>query len=515
MPARRQLRALFVTLIIGRAVLPPLPIAAQLRRFAWNGFAGNAQHAAVAGVAAQPLSRIRWQMPVDLNPQYTSGGALLIHYGSPLISKRNTVIVPVKVGATDGFQVEGRDGNDGTLLWTLSTDYRLPPHDWVPSFSPTLARSWKLWIPGAGGSVYLRTHVDRAAYARIRQVVFYGTDAFDADPDSYRSHVYINTPITADKHGNIFFGFQVTGPTPLNLQSGIARISHIRRGRWVAATTAAGDAQITKVAHNSAPALSNDHRTLYVAVNSGDGSGAGAGYLLALDSRTLATIATVRLKDPHSGGDAVLHDDGTASPTVAPDGDVYFGVVENPFGSNNGRGWLLHFDALLQPKGVPGAFGWDDTASIVPASMVPSYQATSSYFLMTKYNNYAGVGGDGVNRIAVLDPNDQMIDPHSGTPVMREILTVAGPTPDDELRPDFPNAVREWCINAAAVDPITGSIIANNEDGVLYRWDLTTATLSESLVLTPGIGAAYTPTVIGGDGTVYAINNGTLFAVGR
>jgi hypothetical protein len=33
--------------------------------------------------------------------------------------------------------------------------------------------------------------------------------------------------------------------------------------------------------------------------------------------------------------------------------------------------------------------------------------------------------------------------------------------------------------------------------------------------LTSGIGEAYTPTVVGPDGTVYAINNATLFAVGR
>ena len=39
-------------------------------------------------------------------------------------------------------------------------------------------------------------------------------------------------------------------------------------------------------------------------------------------------------------------------------------------GSNHVRGWLLHFDAGLQPRGAPGAFGWDDTASIVPASIV-------------------------------------------------------------------------------------------------------------------------------------------------
>jgi len=321
-------------------------------------------------------------------------------------------------------------------------------------------------------------------------------------------------PLTVGADGAVYFGFQVTGPTPLGLQSGVARVADDGTGTWVAAATAAGDPAITKVAHNSAPALSNDGSTLYVAVTDGNGFGDGAGYLLALDSQTLATVATRRLKDPVTTLDALVHDDGTASPTVGPDGDVYFGVLERPFASHHARGWMLHFDAALQPAGVPGGFGWDDTASIVPASMVPGYAGASSYLLFVKYDDYAQVGGDGVNRLAVLDPNDQMLDPISGAPVMREVLTVVGPTPDQELIALWPNAVREWCINTGVVDPLTGSILANNEDGKLYRWSMTTGTLVESIVLTPGLGQAYTPTLIGADGTVYAINDATLFAVG-
>src|SRR5437762_1175111 len=77
-----------------------------------------------------------------------------------------------------------------------------------------------------------------------------------------------------------------------------------------------------------------------------------------------------------------------------------------------------------------------------------------------------------------------------------------------------PQAVREWCINTALVDPFTHSVLAGSEDGVLYRWSLATNSFSESITLTPGIGEAYTPTVSGPDGQVYAINNATLFAVG-
>jgi hypothetical protein len=173
---------------------------------------------------------------------------------------------------------------------------------------------------------------------------------------------------------------------------------------------------------------------------------------------------------------------------------------------------MLHFSPDLQTTKTPGGFGWDDTPSIVPASAVASYAGTSPYLLLTKYNDYAGAGGTGLNRMAILDPNATMIDPISGATVMDEVLTVAGPTPDEDF-PNHPLAVREWCINTAAVDPQTRAAFVNNEDGKLYRWDLTTGALTDPVVLTAGIGEAYTPTIIGPDGTVYAINNATLFAV--
>jgi len=187
-------------------------------------------------------------------------------------------------------------------------------------------------------------------------------------------------------------------------------------------------------------------------------------------------------------------------------------VLEASFPDHNARGWLLHFDANLGGGKIPGSFGWDDTASIVPASMVPSYTGSSSYLLATKYNNYIGIGsGDGKNRMAVLDPHAGQTDFISPVIVMKEVLTVLGVTPESPGS----SAVKEWCVNTVAVDPLTHSILVNSEDGYLYRWDLHTNALTQKIQLTGGLGEAYTPTAIGADGAVYAVNKAVLFSIAR
>jgi hypothetical protein len=480
----------------------------------WSVLGHDPQHTAISRFTANPLNRIEWQTPMDLDPQY-SGNELFIHYGSPLVTRANTVVIPVKTGAWGGFQVEGHCSTTGSLVWTQPTDYILPAHDWTPSCGIALSPKNRLYFPGAGGTVYYRDAPD-AATSGTGQIAFYGMANYLADPATYQANVQINTPITADRYGDIFFGFQVSGTTEAGLQSGIARIDTSGSGTWISANAAASgtDPNIVKVVMNCAPALSNDHKTLYIAVSQGTWSG---GYLVSLDSRTLAPIAHVRLKDVHyPGNDAYLVDDGTASPTVGPDGDVFLGVLENPSLSNHDRGWMLHFDSTLTICKPAGAFGWDDTPSIVPATAVPLYTGTSAYLLLTKYNNYAdpGIGGNGVNKVAVLDPDATETDPISGATVMNEVITIAGVTPDTPFLSSDPNAVKEWCINSAVIDPSTKCAIVNSEDGKVYRWDFTTNTFTQSVVLTAGIGEAYTPSLVGPDGTVYVINNATIFAVG-
>jgi hypothetical protein len=85
---------------------------------------------------------------------------------------------------------------------------------------------------------------------------------------------------------------------------------------------------------------------------------------------------------------------------------------------------------------------------------------------------------------------------------------------DADEQAAYPGAVHEWCDNSAVVDPATDSVLVNSEDGNLYRWNLGSNSLTQSVNITNGLGEAYTPTEIGPDGTVYAINNATLWAVG-
>ncbi len=77
---------------------------------AWPSQSHDAQHTGTSSVRSQPIHKIRWQLPV-------------IHYGSPLVTRENTVIVPVKTGAFDGYRVEAHSGTDGALKWMLDSDY--------------------------------------------------------------------------------------------------------------------------------------------------------------------------------------------------------------------------------------------------------------------------------------------------------------------------------------------------------------------------------------------------------
>jgi hypothetical protein len=487
----------------------------------WNNFGGNPQHTGVSAVEAQPMNGVIWKISIDTQPWGAE------HYGEPVFTPADTVIVPVKTGWTANYVMEGVNHSDGSVIWSASSDYTQPPnYDWLPPFQAVYDPvNDRAYFTGNGGTIYYISHPDNPGSSNPTptQVAFYGISNYNSNPSAYNSSIYIDSPLTVDSSGNLFFGFTETGTNPSGItQGGIARIGADGTGTYVLAGTAAGSgSNVDEAALGSAPALSNDGTILYAALN--QISNSNNGYLVGLNSTTLAPMDSVQLLDPASGNAAGVIVESTAGPMVAPDGTVFLGVFGSPY--NGSRGFLLHFSGNLSTEYTSGAFGWDDTPSIIPTSMVPSYQGTSKYLILSKYNNYvaaevgAYLGGNGLNQIAILDPYSSQLDPNydynPNLQVMKQVLTLPSPTPDTQYTGSgFLDAVREWCTNGTAVDPASDSVFINNEDGYAYRWNLSNNTITQAVEITDGIGEPYTPTAIGPDGTIYAINGGTLFALG-
>src|SRR5271165_3207307 len=109
-------------LMLGMSVCAAMLDPNALAQAAWLTHSHDEQHSALSTVESQSLRTILWQTPVDLSPP---DGEIFIHYGSPLVTAANTVIVPVKTGA-NSFRVEAHNGATGGLLWTEKTGYQAP-----------------------------------------------------------------------------------------------------------------------------------------------------------------------------------------------------------------------------------------------------------------------------------------------------------------------------------------------------------------------------------------------------
>ena len=210
-------------------------------------------------------------------------------------------------------------------------------------------------------------------------------------------------------------------------------------------------------------------------------------------------------------------DDGTASPTVAPDGSVVFGTYTR---YNWAQGHLMKFSSTGQFQGAY-PFGWDITPGI--------YSHGGTYSIVTKDNHY----GEDVGSYCDVEqfcPGDRTAT-HPNYPEAY-FITQLSPTMSVEWQwqntnsqsctrnangsvtcvSDHPNGF-EWCVNGMAIAG-DGTVFANSEDGNTYAI-LQGGVLRDNLFQQLAVGAAYTPASIGSDGKIYSQNAGHLFVLGN
>ncbi len=196
-------------------------------------FAGitPAAHTANYPVAAQRLSSTHWSTWNDL---ITTGGSA--HYGQPLVTASNTVIVPIRVN-NNTFRIGAFDGPTGRLKYTMTNDFvQISYSGWTATYQPVLASpggTLTLCYPGPGGTVYYVQNPDSDTPAAPVQVCFYtNMTGYASNAAAYKAAIYIDTPLTPDTNGNIFFGFRVSGTAPAPISStssGFARLDKFRK----------------------------------------------------------------------------------------------------------------------------------------------------------------------------------------------------------------------------------------------------------------------------------------------
>ncbi len=457
-------------------------------------------------------------------------------------------------------------------VWSFTSDWKPIPYSfdadgpaWEPVFHPAMTDG-VLYIPGAGGSVY---KVSKQTGNVLSHIQPFGSD----------SSTFTIGPLTIDHFGNLVYQvvkFDLSGGDPYAVDvvnSWLVKVwsnGTVQKATWASLTPNAphGTDQCPGTFDTSqlpfppspnavaptvqcgsqrplsglAPAVGPDG-TIYV------GSAAHfterASYLVAVNANLTpkwATSLKERFNDgcnvlvppngtpggcrtgAHTGvdpatnrlGSGRLYDDSTASPVVAPDGSIFYGVYTR---YNFAQGHLMHFSANGQILGSY-LFGWDTTPS--------TWSHNGTYSVIMKENHYSDVGSY-CNDDTICPP-----DRSATTPNDPEIyfLTQLSPSLHPEWQwqnanplsctrqpnghvtcvNDHPNGF-EFCDNASVVDR-NGVSYVNSEDGNVYVVRQG-GTLKDHLFLNLAIGAAYTPSTMTSDGKIFTQNDGVLFVVGN
>jgi len=563
-----------VTLAAALAVAALGANSAHPQTAAWPQWGQNPQHTGFLPVPGQSLQgKLSDQIfdPFTSQEQAESTGALLMHYQVPLVNGNNNVFMMFKTGTyvpcippgsgkpfpcgpndwnTEVWNETDLQWQNGQLVpvWNFASDWTPVPNDytlggWEPLFQPVLASTY-VYVPGGGGTIY---QLDQLTGAVLQQINPFGTTE---DPTKF-----VSGGLTADNQGNIYYNvMQVVLAWPWDsdvVNSWIVKVAATGSVTTATYTSLLPSAPTTclgnfpqsalpwppsanavppsipcgtqRPALNVAPAISADGSTLYT-VSRAHFRGR-ASYLLALNTADLSLLWSTSMLgifddgcnvllppdgqpngcsiygatglDPTQNipGPGIVSDQASASPMVAPDASILFGVDD---GYNYGRGHLLKFD----PSGTLQAsytFGWDTTPAIFPNNGTYSVILKDNHYDNGSYCNnptWCPKAPPGPYYITQLDSN----------------LIPQWQFQDTTINHNHPDGY-EWCANAAAVD-MNGIVYADNEDGYLYAVNQRGA-LQQKIFLERAISAGYTPTSIGGDGTIYTENGGHFIAVGN
>ncbi len=538
----------------------------------WPQWGRGPQHTGASPVVAQPLEAILANVVYDPfvdQEKAASGDDLLVHYPVPLL-EGNAVYLGTKSGVYQGadswgtqtWGVRKLEWRNGVLTeaWSVTTDWKPVPNGsrlggWEPVFHPVLTGEF-LWMPGAFGSLLQVAKDTGRITARI---VPFQTGALN---------IFVAGGLAADGAGNVYYGaLQLAPSQPWDTDS---------LGGWLVKVSPSGNATIAPFSNlvPGAPAAGD----LCAASFSSEplpwppSSGAVAARLPCGSERpainaipaiapngTIYTVSRAHLNDRYGylvavgpdltprwsaslrgllndGCDILLPPSGTpggcragsargvdpetndrpaarvldqssSSPVVLPDGSVLYGAFTR---YNYDRGHLFRFAADGRPL-ASYDFGWDITPAVF------SHGAT--YSILTKDNHYDV--GSYCNDPAFCPVPAPRYDVTQLDPQLRPEWHVTNTTAENCRRGAggqvtcvaAPPGGFEWCVNQPAVDA-SGVVYLNSEDGFVYAIG-PGGVVRERLFLDQALGAAYTPLSIGGDGLVYAQNNGHLFVVGR
>jgi hypothetical protein len=572
-----MLRRLFFSLTL--VALASLTLYAQsLSWTQWSKDPQHTGQINVAGQGLNSvLADLVYDPFVDIEKNPSNGdGDLLVHYQTPL-TDGDDVFMEFKSGTyTSMTNWEAQTWNqkrfhweNGQLVekWTFQSDWKPVPFGspfWEPVYHAVLAGG-NIYDPGFGGTVY---KLDRATGAVITRINPFGNNV--------DQKIFVAGPLSADSAGNVYYNaIKLANNNPWTvdvINSWLVKIAPNNtaiKATFTSLTPGAPAANdpcnvgfsnsqlpwppspnaipptapcgTQRPGINIAPAIAPDG-TIYtasrahlvtrycylVAVNpdltpkwnaslrgrlndgcnvlippNGTPGGCRVGATTGIDPGS---------NEPPPGR---IFDDSTASPTVAPDGSVLFGVLTV---YNYLQGHLFKFSSTGEFQGSY-PFGWDVTPAI--------YSHGATYSIVLKDNHYSTGSYCGVEQFCPSDrtattPNDpeayyitQLNHNMNVEWKFQNTNTLSctrQPNGSVTCVDDHPNGF-EWCVNAFGIDR-NGVVYANSEDGNIFALNQG-GTLKQKMFLQLALGAAYTPLTIGPDGKIYTQNDGHLFVVGN